>query len=131
MDINFLVNILLFIFIGWFVYKRVAPVKSLINLTEEQLHDKLKTSENSMLIDVRESHEFKSGHIQGAVNVPLSKLKRRLTEIPNDKELILYCQSGMRSKQAARILQKKKYKGLSHLSGGIASWSGKKIRGNG
>ncbi|MDC3424333.1 rhodanese-like domain-containing protein [Aquibacillus sp. 3ASR75-11] len=131
MDINYLVNILLFVFVGWFVYKRVAPVKSLRNLTDEQLRGKLKAPENSTLIDVRETHEYSSGHIHGAINIPLSKLKQSLTEIPTDKELILYCQSGIRSKQAAKILQKQKYKDISHLSGGIASWSGKKIRGNG
>ena len=131
LDINFLVNILLFVFVGWFVFKRVAPVKNLRNLTDEQLREKLKIPGNSTLIDVREIHEFSSGHIQGAVNIPLSRLKQRSKDIPTDKELILYCQSGMRSKQAARILHKQQYKDISHLSGGFASWSGKKKSGNG
>ncbi|MCM3716666.1 rhodanese-like domain-containing protein [Alkalihalobacillus oceani] len=65
---------------------------------------------------MRETHEFYSGHIHGAVNIPLSRLKQRLKELPKDKELILYCQSGMRNKQAARILQKKNYTDVSHLS---------------
>lgn len=131
MDINYVINILLFVLVVWFVYKRVAPVKNLRNLTEEQLREKLRITGNNALIDVRETNEFNSGHIHGAINIPLSKLKRSLKEIPTDKELILYCQSGMRSKQAARMLQKQKYKGISHLSGGIASWSGRKNRGNG
>jgi rhodanese-related sulfurtransferase len=131
LDINFLVNILLFVLVGWFVYKRVAPVKNLRNLTDRQLREKLRIPGNSTLIDVRETHEFSSGHIQGAVNIPLSRLKQRFKEIPTDKELILYCQSGMYSKQAARILQQQKHKDIYHLSGGIASWSGKKKSGNG
>jgi rhodanese-related sulfurtransferase len=131
LDINDLVNILLFVFVGWFVYKRVAPVKGLRNLTEEQLREKLKVSGNCTLIDVREPHEFSSSHIHGAVNIPLSKVNQRLKEIPKDKELILYCQSGMRSKQAARILQKHNYTDVSHLSGGISSWSGQKKSGKG
>lgn len=131
MDINYLVTVLLFVLVGWFIYKRVAPVKGLIKLTDEQLNGKLKVPGTSMLIDVREPHEFSTSHINGAVNVPLSKLKHRLKEIPTDRELILYCQSGMRSKQAARILQQQKHKDIYHLSGGIASWSGKKKSGNG
>lgn len=62
---------------------------------------------NNILVDVQESHEFKNGYIPKAINIPLSKLKERLNEVLIDKELILYCQSGMRSKQAARIFQSK------------------------
>lgn len=130
MDINYVINILLFVLVGWFVYKRVAPVKNLRNLTGAQLREKFDPG-TSTLIDVRETHEFSSGHIPGAVNIPLSKLKQRLKEIPNDKELILYCQSGMRSKQAARIFQKQNFTDVSHLSGGISSWSGQKKSGKG
>ena len=128
MDISYLINILLFVLVGWFVYKRIAPVKNLRNLTEAQLREKFERGA-STLIDVRETHEFTSGHIPDAVNIPLSKLKQRLKEIPNDKELILYCQSGIRSKQAARILQKQNYTDVSHLSGGISSWAGQKKSG--
>lgn len=128
MEINILINILLFTLIGWFFYKRVASVKGLENLSEKQLNDKLKNT-NSLLIDVRETHEFTNGHIPMAINIPLSKFNQSIAEIPKDKELILYCQSGMRSKQAARILRKKNDTKTSHLTGGIGSWSGSKIKG--
>jgi rhodanese-related sulfurtransferase len=129
-ETNTIINILLFVLIGWFFYKRVGPVKGLKNLSGEELNQKVRNGD-TMLVDVREHHEFMNGHIPKSINIPLSKLKNQLAEIPKDKELILYCQSGMRSKHAARILQKQNYKKVSHLSGGIASWSKSQKRGNG
>ncbi|ATH92515.1 hypothetical protein ACH95_10695 [Bacillus glycinifermentans] len=60
---NYLV---LLIAIGWSVYKRLSPVENLGHLTEVQLRAK---TENK-LENVREAHEFRSGHIPGAVNIP-------------------------------------------------------------
>ncbi|UOY89993.1 rhodanese-like domain-containing protein [Bacillus glycinifermentans] len=125
MDFKYVIYLLLLIIIGGSVYKRLSPAKNLRTLTEVQLLQKLKQAGKFLLIDVREAHEFRSGHISGAVNIPLSMVHQRLKDIPKDKKLILYCQSGMRSKQFAKVLQKKNYKDIYHLSGGISSWSGK------
>lgn len=101
-------------------------MKGLKNLTAEQLKGKLQQSpKERMLIDVREPGEFQSGHIPGAVNIPLSRLKEQLHQIPKDTEVLLYCRSGMRSKQAAKILAKAGYRNLFHLAGGIAAWTGR------
>lgn len=80
------------------------------------------------LIDVRESHEFQGGHISGAVNIPLSRLGENWSSIPKDKELFIYCQSGMRSKKAATILMRKGLGPVSHLRGGFSSWTGKRSK---
>lgn len=113
--------ILLFLFVLWFLYKQFAPVKGLRNLSSQQFKSEYK---GNMLMDVRENHEFKRGHIAGAVNVPLSQLKQRMGEIPKDRNVYLYCQSGMRSKQAAKILSRNGHLHLAHLRGGMMSWDG-------
>ena len=77
---------------------------------------------------VREAHEFQGGHIKGAVNIPLSRLPKRTGEIPQDKELLLYCQSGMRSKRAAGVLRKHGFKKAAHLRGGISAYSGRIVK---
>ncbi|MCY9657156.1 rhodanese-like domain-containing protein [Paenibacillus chondroitinus] len=125
MDYNLLINIAAVIFVVWFVYSRFAGVKGLKQLTSAQFQDELKGNSNKILIDVREPGEVKHGYIAGAKNIPLSQLKQRVSEIPADKTVYLYCRSGMRSKQAARILQKKGFRELAHLQGGIMSWKGK------
>ncbi|WP_249900660.1 rhodanese-like domain-containing protein [Paenibacillus sp. PK3_47] len=58
----------------------------------------------------------------------MSELSRRLGEIPKERELLLYCKSGMRSKSAAKILLKNGFSEISHLNGGLGSWSGSLIK---
>lgn len=112
-------------FIIWFIYSRFAGVQGLENLSSEQLQERLASKDGGVLIDVREPNELKQGYIPGAVNIPLSRLRTRVAEIPQDRPVILYCRSGMRSKQAARLLRRHGYKQLSHLRGGILAWHGK------
>lgn len=105
----------------WFVYNRFAPVKGLRNLNAEQFK---KESKGQRMIDVREVHEFKQGHIPGAINIPLSQLRTRLSEIPKDRPVYLYCRSGMRSRLAGKILSRHGYRNMAHLNGGITAWNG-------
>ncbi len=56
------------------------------------------------LLDVREADEFAAGHVDGATNIPLGSLRSRLNEIPRDKPVNVYCQSGKRAYDAQRIL---------------------------
>lgn len=112
-------------FLVWFVYSRFAAVRGLKNLIPDQFQDELKGNRNQVLIDVREPSELKQGYIPGAINIPLSQMKKRVGEIPQNDRIYLYCRSGMRSKQAARILQKNGFREISHLQGGMMSWKGK------
>ncbi|WP_280768410.1 rhodanese-like domain-containing protein [Salipaludibacillus daqingensis] len=85
-----------------------------------------KNYRKAQLIDVREEKEFKTGHILGARNIPLSQLRQRQTEIRPDKPIYLYCQNGSRTVQAARILRKKRgAEDINHLKGGFRKWTGK------
>jgi rhodanese-related sulfurtransferase len=75
----------------------------------------------AMLIDVRESHEYRAGHAPGAKLISLGVLDRRFNEIPKEREILVICQSGMRSKQAADILYRAGYK-VTNVSGGMTNW---------
>ena len=120
--------VILAVFVVWMLYRMFAPVKGLVQLRDEPFRKQMEKSKRKRLIDVREPHEFKSGHIPGAVNIPLSQIGGRLAEIPKDSDVFLYCQSGMRSKQAAKMLLKSGYPEVNNLMGGISSWSGKRVR---
>ena len=124
MDTNTIINLLLVLAVAWFIYRRFAPTKGLRILRGKEFEQELKADSNKMLIDVREPGEFRNGYIPSAVNIPLSQLTNKLNEIPKDKSIYLYCQSGMRSKQAARVLSKQEYAKLAHLQGGILAWRG-------
>jgi rhodanese-related sulfurtransferase len=61
--------------------------------------------QGATLIDVRSPGEFASGHIQGAINIPVDQIALRAREIPTDKPVVLYCRSGARSSSAASTLR--------------------------
>ncbi|MED4602021.1 rhodanese-like domain-containing protein [Paenibacillus validus] len=118
---DYALYVLLAVFVVWMFYKQFTPVKGLRNLQLREFKEEYK---GNKLIDVRESREYTRGYIPGAVNIPLSQLKQRLGEIPKDKPVYLYCQSGMRSKQAGKILSNNGYGQIAHLTGGIMAWDG-------
>lgn len=75
-----------------------------------------------LLIDVRTPDEFDSGYIDGAINIPVDQIANRLSEIPSDIPVIVYCQSGNRSATAARTLVENGYEQVYDL-GGIIAWT--------
>ena len=75
----------------------------------------------AMLIDVRESSEYRSGHAPGAKHISVQVIERRLGEIPKEREIIVVCQSGMRSQRAAEILSRNGFRVLN-VSGGMIGW---------
>lgn len=79
-------------------------------------------STDHVLIDVRTREEFASGHIEGAINIPVEEIGQRLSEVPQDQTVVLYCRSGNRSAQAANILERAGYDGIYDL-GGIIAWT--------
>ncbi len=78
-----------------------------------------------ILLDVRTPAEFKGGHIPQAINKPLNKMN---TYQGKEKEVYLICQSGMRSKKAAKTLKNKGYD-VINVRGGMSQWSGTIKRG--
>lgn len=72
-----------------------------------------------IIIDVREPAEYALGHVDGAINIPPLEImsgSEKLSDIPKDTELILYCNSGSRSNVAINILRSQ---GFTNLSNGI------------
>jgi len=82
------------------------------------------------LVDVRTRAEFAAGTIPGATNVPVDELRARLGELPREKELLLFCHSGLRSYVAARLLTQRGFR-ARNFSGGYERyemWSGTAAR---
>ncbi len=79
-------------------------------------------SDATLFLDVRQPDEREAGHIPGAMHIPLPELRGRLDELPSDKEIIVYCQSGQRSYYACRILSQHGLR-CRNLSGAYRTWS--------
>lgn len=73
--------------------------------------------QGATFIDVRENHEFESGHLVNAINIPLSELRERVDEIPRDKPVYIHCRSGQRSYNAVKILQHLGFTNVYNVSG--------------
>jgi NADPH-dependent 2,4-dienoyl-CoA reductase/sulfur reductase-like enzyme/peroxiredoxin family protein/rhodanese-related sulfurtransferase/TusA-related sulfurtransferase len=81
--------------------------------TEDMVHP----SADQLLVDVRTPGEVAAGTIPGAVNVPLDALRDRLGELPKDKELLVFCQAGLRGYLACRTLSQNGFR-CRNLTGG-------------
>ena len=74
-----------------------------------------------LLLDVRGADEFEQGHIPGAMNIPLPELRARLTELPQERSIRLYCGVGQRAYYASRLLQQHGFNTQS-LPGGYQTY---------
>ena len=96
-------------------------------VTVDELAEKL-AQRKQVLIDVREPYEFASGHVKGAVNVPLGQLAQRLDRLDPSAETFVICQSGHRSATAAGVLKRAGFEHAYSVKGGTSAWRGKLVR---
>ncbi|MEQ8971276.1 MAG: FAD-dependent oxidoreductase [Coleofasciculus sp. C1-SOL-03] len=82
--------------------------------------DKLADDE-ALLLDVREIGEFEAGHVEGALNIPLTQLRDRVHELPKDQKIAVYCQVGQRAYYATRALRLQGFD-AHNLTGGFKTY---------
>ncbi len=80
--------------------------------------------EPAMLVDVRSEADFRAGHITNAINIPLDQIEVQINKITSNskKNIIVYCQKGVRSAQAFRLLNKLGLPKLYTIDGGLDAW---------
>ena len=96
-------------------------LKAQADFTEPQVAQEL-VKNGALLVDVRTPGEYQTGHIEGAINIPVSEVESRLKEF-GDKEqnIVVYCRSGARSGRARSMLLSQGFKKVYNL-GGIGRW---------
>ncbi|WP_245557539.1 rhodanese-like domain-containing protein [Deinococcus peraridilitoris] len=77
--------------------------------------------QGALLLDVRESEEFRDVHAQGAQLMPLSTFQENYATLDQDREIVVICRSGARSARAAQFLLDNGYKAVN-LEGGTVAW---------
>ena len=75
-----------------------------------------------VILDVRNMWEYEYGHIKYAILIPLGELEGRLDELDNEKETLVYCQSGGRSVSASQILVSNGFTNVYNMLGGFSAW---------
>src|SRR5688572_1479666 len=100
------------------------PVDSIPQVTVNELKEKLATTEDLQVVDVRRPAEYGNGHVPRALNAPLATLDRIAGELPfaKDKPTAVICAGGYRSSAAASLLEKLGFTNLLNVSGGTGAW---------
>src|SRR5690625_2321777 len=111
----------LIIGIAWFILQRFIPVKGIAHISTQEAKDKFK-DKNVQFIDVRTPGEYKANHRKPFKNIPLSNLPSQVDKLEKDKEVVVICQSGMRSAKAANMLKKQGFENIYNVKGGMSAW---------
>ncbi len=77
----------------------------------------------TIILDLRGPGERKAGYVEGSVNIPVNSLRDRVSEIDLNKEIVVYCATGVRSYIASRILRQHGCKRVRNLNGGYLTYS--------
>jgi glyoxylase-like metal-dependent hydrolase (beta-lactamase superfamily II)/rhodanese-related sulfurtransferase len=81
------------------------------------------THYQACVLDVREPWEYATGHIRAAISIPQADLAVELKQLSRKRNMLVVCQSGMRSARAAEFLMSRGFDQIANLSGGMLAWS--------
>lgn len=111
-------TILLIAVIAAFLIWRMKPAKGVNTMTTAQLKTVL-NDKDKVFVDVRTPAEYKARNVKQFKNIPLGS---DFSKLPKDKEIVVICQSGMRSKQACNQLKKLGYSRVTNIRGGMSAY---------
>jgi sulfur-carrier protein adenylyltransferase/sulfurtransferase len=98
-----------------------AAVGSTITATE--LKQMMDADEKFLLVDVREPAEWEIVRLPGAVLIPKGDVPSKLAELPQDRPVIAYCKTGIRSAEVLALLKNAGFADAKHVQGGISAWA--------
>jgi len=103
----------------WLPFGQVPEINS------EELHAQLQEAPPPLVIDVRTNLEFAQGHIDGAINVPITELNSRLESLDlyTDNSVVAICLTAHRSIPAVRLFQEAGIEDACQLEGGMLAWN--------
>jgi sulfur-carrier protein adenylyltransferase/sulfurtransferase len=92
-------------------------------ITALELKDMQDRGDSLLLVDVREPAEWEIVRIPGAVLIPKGDLPSKLAELPQDKPVVMYCKTGVRSAETLALLKNAGFADAKHVQGGISAWA--------
>ena len=98
----------------------------------QELAARMASETPPVVLDVRTPQEFEAGHVPGAINMPHKALAGRLSEVLGfrDREMVLYCERGKRSKMARAVLLEAGFTSIRHLQGHMVEWRRQRLPEN-
>ena len=118
---NILVSVFVFLIVAFVINEgkqggaAITPT-NLVNLVNR---------EGAMLLDIRDTKDYSSGHIAGALSMPVSSIDARIGELESHKEqpVVLVCKMGQHASATGRKLKALGFENVRRLSGGMAEWT--------
>ena len=92
------------------------------NISPKEINDKIISNDDIAIVDVRELTEYEAGHIENAIHVPFAGVTKNLQDVPRDKEIIVYDQTGKRSPIVVKQLIREGYLDSFNLLDGLDKW---------
>jgi len=93
-------------------------------VSNEDLDQKLKETNDLVIVDVRESAEYAFDHIPNAISIPLDELESRLNELNKEDALFVICRTGNRSDLASQKLAENGFTNVMNVVPGMSQWTG-------
>lgn len=93
-------------------------------VSNEELDQKLKETNELVIVDVRESAEYAFDHIPNAISIPLDELESRLNELNKEDALFVICRTGNRSDLASQKLAENGFTNVMNVVPGMSQWTG-------
>lgn len=103
-------------------YNAGFPLESMGILSVHQLKSMLDQHEPLTVLDTRGDEEWKDGHIKDAIHIYVGHLEQRLSEVPRDKPVAVYCKTGHRAGVSASILLRSGYPKVYNVPGSVTAW---------
>ena len=101
-----------------------------MNLSQQEWFEKLESTDNAVILDVRTADEVASGKVEGSINYDIYKPQEfmdAVSDFDKNASYFVYCRSGNRSGQACAILRTQGIENAYNLAGGMLEWEGKLV----
>lgn len=113
-----------FAVLGMLIYTEYLRMFSGIPNLSPYAATQLLNDGDAIFVDARDEKEFKAGHIKGARSIPVNDVSNQLHDIEKykDRDVVVYCDNGMRASRVSGKLKKQGFTKLSTIAGGLAQW---------
>lgn len=98
------------------------------DLTASQFEKMISENSDAIILDPRDKKDFDKGHIENSINIPLSDLENRLDELDKEKTILIYCNVGRKSAEAANILQNNGFSKVYNAIDGVKEYDFKLVK---
>jgi hydroxyacylglutathione hydrolase len=108
---------------GMLEWKSAAlPLESVTQMTVYELNEWLEEERDVLVVDVREPSEWREGHVEGALHLPMLEAAKRLSELPADRPKAVMCAGGLRSSSVISVLERHGLRNCLNVTGGMSAW---------